>query len=202
MTYLLPLLFLLSLALPAHALQLARLDALIGLPPVNGGIVLLGDSKTAFGPWDGLYEGTVYNRGVSGMTTAQLLKYLPDLVPGYPDEIRIELGVNDFLLAGIGPYVSFRNYQKILEWIAVNRPAARVTVYSTLPTRRPYFNQRITILNGLLSAYIAGQGEGSMISWVDLWPAMTDEQGMLRREFTVEGIHLNAQGYLQWVKGE
>jgi lysophospholipase L1-like esterase len=199
MTYLLPLLFLLSLALPAHALQFARLDALIGLPPVNGGIVLLGDSKTAFGPWDDLI-GPCFNRGVSGMTTAQLLKYLPDLVPGYPDEIRIELGVNDFLLAGIGPYVSYRNYVKILEWIRDNRPAARVTVYSTLPTRRPYFNQRITILNDLLSAYIAGQGEGSMIAWIDLWPAMTDEQGLLRREFTVEGIHLNAQGYLQWTK--
>ena len=201
MKCLLPLLFFLSLALPAHALQLARLDALIGLPPVNGGIVLLGDSKTAFGPWDTLI-GPCYNRGVSGMTTAQLLKYLPDLVPGYPDEIRIEVGINDFLLAGIGPYVSFRNYQKILEWIRDNRPAARVTVYSTLPTRRPYFNQRITVLNSLLSAYIAGQGEESMIAWIDLWPAMTDEQGMLRREFTVEGIHLNAHGYLQWVKGE
>jgi lysophospholipase L1-like esterase len=199
MKYLLPLLFLLFLALPAHALQLARLDALIGLPPVNGGIVLLGDSKTAFGPWDDLI-GPCFNRGVSGMTTAQLLKYLPDLVPGYPDEIRIELGVNDFLLAGIGPYVSFRNYQRILEWIAVNRPAARVIVFSTLPTRRPYFNQLISTLNGLLRAYIERQGEESMIAWVNLWPAMTDKQGMLRKEFTVEGIHLNAQGYMAWVK--
>jgi lysophospholipase L1-like esterase len=123
-------------------------------------------------------------------------------VPGYPDEIRIEVGINDFLLAGTGPYVSYRNYVKILEWIAVNRPAARVTVFSTLPTRRPYFNQRITVLNSLLSAYIEGQGEESMIAWIDLWPCMVDEQGMLRREFTSEGIHLNAHGYLQWVKGE
>ena len=200
MKLLLAALLILSLSLPCHAFQAARFEAINGLPPVNGGIVALGDSITAFMPMDTLYEEKIYNRGVSGMTTGQLLRHLPDLVTGYPDEIRILIGVNDFLLAGIGPYVSFRNYQAILEWLVVNRPAAKIIVYSVLPTRSPYINQNVRTLNGLLASYVERQGEDAPITWVNLYPCMVDAQGLAKREYVSDAVHPTVAGYQEMVK--
>jgi hypothetical protein len=40
---------------------------------------------------------------------------------------------------------------------------------------------------------------GENAQYLDLWPALADDAGDLRREYTEDGLHLNGPGYAAWV---
>jgi lysophospholipase L1-like esterase len=37
------------------------------------------------------------------------------------------------------------------------------------------------------------------IRYLDLWPALADENGALNRAFTADDLHLNGAGYRAWI---
>ncbi|MDE5796915.1 MAG: GDSL family lipase, partial [Muribaculaceae bacterium] len=49
-----------------------------------------------------------------------------------------------------------------------------------------------TLLKELAPAYNA--------VWIDLWPALADSQGRLRKDFTNDGLHLTGKGYKAWAE--
>jgi len=50
----------------------------------------------------------------------------------------------------------------------------------------------------LLNEKIKSNAEKDGIPYLDLYPDFADENGQLQPEFTVDGIHLSAAGYLKW----
>lgn len=52
-------------------------------------------------------------------------------------------------------------------------------------------NHDIQILNALLKQLASGVGA----TYVDVYNALADQEGQLQINYTVEGLHLNAEGY-------
>lgn len=170
--------------------------------------VFLGDSITD--SWDaewagGFFPGQAYvNRGISGQTTPQMLVRLrPDVLAHDPRAVVLLAGTND-IAGNTGPMPDEdiqQNIAAIAELSAAH--GAKVVLSSILPVsdyherpdqvpqvvRRP--PDRIKALNEWLQEYAAGHGH----VYLDYWPALADDRGMLRQELSTDDLHPNAAGY-------
>ena len=176
-----------------------------------GQILFVGSSLMEQFPILELLEGEslplrVYNRGIGGYTTGELRAALDtcvyDLAPKY---IFINIGTNDLN----GPdYVEVElmgRYEDILRAIKERLPDTRIYMLAYYPTcpevgnRNPYIrglfqyrtNERIASANRAVKELAAKLGA----EFLDLNDCITDEKGDMRAEYTVEGMHMYADGY-------
>jgi lysophospholipase L1-like esterase len=167
------------------------------LPNTAGEIVFAGDSLIADGPWAELYS-PIKNRGIGGETTAGLLDRLDEVTESQPRKVFLLVGTN-CLAADIPVAQVVRNYRKILERIRRDSPQTRLFVISVLPVNQRleqgpvHDNATIRELNDHLRD-LAGQFENA--AFLDVFDALTDSSGDLRKELTSDGLHLNIDGYL------
>jgi lysophospholipase L1-like esterase len=169
------------------------------LPDTEGEIVFAGDSLVADGPWSELYS-PIKNRGIGGETTAGLLDRLDEVTASRPRKIFFLVGTN-CLAADIPVAQVVRNYRKILERVRHESPQTQVFIISVPPVnqRLPagpvpvHSNATIRALNDRLRA-LTGEFPGT--TFLDVFDALADSHGDLRKELTVDGLHLNLDGYL------
>lgn len=178
-------------------------DAKLG-PPAPGEyrVVFMGDSITdAWGRAVGkFFPGRPYvNRGISGQTTPQMLiRFRPDVIALKPEVVVILAGTND-LAGNTGPETLEEiegNLASMSQLAQAN--GIRVILSSVLPVcdylqpqtpRRP--PAKIVALNAWLKDYCARNG----YIYLDYYSAMLDENNMLRKELTLDGLHPNSAGY-------
>ncbi len=164
-------------------------------------IYFLGDSLTDGGEWSELLSNNnIKNRGINGDSTTGVLNRLNQIVKNKPQKIFIMIGIND-LLANIEPNIVLDNYQKIIQTIKINSPNTKIYIESILPinfeidkTKRPITNQNISDLNNKLKDL----SNNSNIFYIDLYSKFLDSSNQLDKQYTLDGIHLNGQGYLIW----
>lgn len=103
-------------------------------------------------------------------------------------------------LAAAVPVAQFlRRYRVLLERVRHDSPSTEITVIGVLPVNRtfpspPNFdNERIIGTNRQLKK-LADEFPG--IRFLDLAGSLVNDAGNLRREFSVDGLHLNIDGYL------
>lgn len=156
---------------------------------------MFGDSLTQFGYWEKWFAGQpVLNRGVSGETSADLLRRLDDAI-NQPLAVFLLIGTND-LARGMSLREIVGNVATILAEVERRAPGTPVVVQGVPPRTRP-FREPIRALNQHYQALVAAAGR--QVEYLDLWPALADERGDLRRAFTPDGVHLSAAGYAAWV---
>jgi lysophospholipase L1-like esterase len=157
--------------------------------------ILLGDSISQWYPIEQLTTNRFWlNQGISGDTTAGVLKRLAAFDQTRPDVIHVMAGVND-LKTGATDAEILTNLQQIMQALRRSHPQAKIVIHSILPTRwaaissdrTTYLNQQIALLT---------QQEGA--SFLDLQPYFSDQDGTLRPELTTDGLHLNPMGYAVW----
>jgi lysophospholipase L1-like esterase len=173
-------------------------------PPAAGEnrVVFMGDSITD--AWARRFAedfpGKLYlGRGISGQTTPQMLiRFRPDVIALRPKVVVILAGTND-IAGNTGPMTLEMiedNLVSMSELAKAN--GIRVVLASVLPvcdyhqnqtTRRP--PEKILALNAWIQDYAAKNG----FTYLDYYPSMLDEQKMLRREITNDGLHPNPAGY-------
>ena len=90
----------------------------------------------------------------------------------------------------------------LVEEIHTQHPAARLYLLSILPVNNkawyvPIDNQAIDEVN----AAIRKLAEKLKVPYVDLHQKMAGSDGQLRKELTVDGVHLTAEGYKIWLEG-
>jgi lysophospholipase L1-like esterase len=168
--------------------------SLFSANPVTGkDVVFLGDSITASFPLSEIFPDGVYkNRGISGDTTAGVLKRLDQVTVGQPRQIFLMIGTND---VGFG-YQKERivvNYDEILKRIKQESPATQVFVQSILP-RDKHYAADIVFLNQQIAALAENHG----YTYIDLFPAFADDAGGIRPEFSDDNLHLLNTGYEHW----
>lgn len=161
-------------------------------------IVFLGDSVTD--GWDDageFFPGLPYaNRGVSGQTTSEmLLRFRRDVVELRPLAVVIMAGAGD-LASGLPLEETRRNLASMADIARAHE--IDVVFASNLPTgnsAQTRAGERVP--GGLeeLNAWIKGYALSSENGFVDYRPAVSDERGMLRKEFSDDGVRLNARGY-------
>lgn len=181
-------------------------DANRRLPPPARGeqrVVFLGDSITDMWNLAEAFPGKPYvNRGIGAQVTAQmLLRFQQDVVALRPRAVVILAGIND-----IGGAFQVETPAGIADNVTAmadiaDRHGIRVVLCAVLPVNDYTDNARtmvkdrppetIRALNTRLTALARARG----YAFVDYTPAMADPRGLLRAEFTRDGLHPNAAGY-------
>lgn len=179
-------------------------DAALAPPaPKENRVVFLGDSITDDWKLADYFPGRPYiNRGIDGQTTPQMLvRFRQDVIDLHPKVLVVLAGTND--IAGVtGPARNEdieANYASMAELARAHH--IRVIFASLLPAHnytpeakenfalRP--RERILGLNAWLKDYCAKNG----LVYLDYFSALIDQQGMLRRDLSDDGLHPNAAGY-------
>ena len=165
-------------------------------------VVFMGDSITDFwGRQHGkFFPGKPYiNRGISGQVTPQmLLRFYQDVIDLHPKVVVILAGTNDIGgSAGPIPTEATENNLRAMAELA-RAHDIRVVISSLTPVcdylqpqtaKRP--PEKITELNDWIKKFAT---ENKLV-YLDYYPAMLDDKGMLKKELTIDGLHPNDAGY-------
>ena len=155
-------------------------------------IIFFGDSITYNGDW-GTLKGNydVRNSGFPGFTTSHLVWLMNDNVIKYqPDTCYLMGGINDI---GVGiPLNRTRlNYQQIVDSLLKHKIVP--VIQSTLYTRTPEENDKVDSLNMFLK-HLAIQRN---VRFININKILSTDR-MLKKELTIDGVHLNKDGYSLW----
>lgn len=177
----------------------------------EGQILFVGSSLMEQFPIDELLmdrglDYIVYNRGVGGFTTQELFAALDECVYALrPAHIFINIGTNDmngpdYTLDGL-----LRRYEGILRDIREHLPQAKLYMLAYYPLCEPVLSQN-SMMKEILAyrnnqviqtANVAIQklADQHGIPFLDCNASITDGTGNMKREYTVEGMHIYANGY-------
>ena len=157
-------------------------------------IAFLGDSITNHGEWEDWFPDRVtHNLGVSGDTTDDVIERLDEVVELRPDAVALLIGTND-----LGTRKSVEHLVRNVEFLLVTLrkalPGARMLVQSVLPRGREFAAQ-VQDANRHLRQFAPAVNA----QYLDLWPAFALDDGEIDPELSDDRLHLNAQGYEQWL---
>jgi len=151
-------------------------------------------------------RGAVYNRGIGGTTTIEYLAVLDTcIVDLQPARVFLNIGTNDISGEDYQENGLIARYRLIVETIQARLPQARLYLMAYYPVNElhdfgnPYArewlktrtNARIRSANAAIEALAGRFGCRS----IDLNAGLLDEQGQLKAEYSIEGVHLYANGY-------
>ena len=158
-------------------------------------VVMLGDSLTQRAQWNEITGCRfVANRGIGGDVSAGVLRRLDDVTTLRPSAVFLMIGIND-IAKGVPTETIVGNVRRTIA--KLNDAGAKVYLTLTLPVTRGYvpkMNPRVAELN---AAY-AALAEETKATVVDFRQEMRTEEGALRNGLTLDGIHLNPEGYRVW----
>ena len=166
-------------------------------------VVFYGDSLTAGGAWGEWYPyWTCMNLGVVGDTVDGLHSRIQQVEMLLPSKCFLMIGVND-LNYGTSVEMALDHYDALLADLAAigQETDLRTYVLSVLPVREGEMayattNGQICQLNEGIAALAQQYG----MTYVDLHPLFADEAGMLKAEYSYDGLHLTELGYERWVE--
>ncbi|GEM_PF-77767 len=201
----------------ANPYYLQRMEFFKQLPPVKHAVVFLGNSITERGEWHELIpEEVVLNRGIGGDNTFGVLARLDDILNNDPAKIFLLIGIND-IGRGLPVDIILQNYERIINKIQSLSPKTILYLQSVLPINDEVLqysymknkNEQVNKLNeGILKL---AQKYGNLpnesirtslrdnLVYINLHTVMADAAGQLKKEYTIDGIHLKPLAYVQWV---
>lgn len=148
---------------------------------------------------------TVYNRGVGGFTTAELMAVLdPCIFDLAPRVLVLNIGTNDLNGPDYSREALLARYEQILVKIKARLPEVRLLLLAYYPVNptvadNPYmqevFRHRTNARIAAASAGVRDLAEKYGAQFLDLNAGITDGDGNLKAEYTVEGMHMYADGY-------
>ena len=163
---------------------------------------------------------TIYNRGIGGTTTFELLENMDACIYELePDYIYINIGTNDLNLPDYTEESLIARYREIMRGIKTHLPDAKLFMLAYYPVnpqaaeKIPYMSEALKVRTNarINSANKAVQKLAEEIgaTFLDLNDGIRDEQGRLKAEYTIEGMHMYADGYvpvlealLPWLPGQ
>jgi lysophospholipase L1-like esterase len=179
-----------------------KVDQYRTLPNTDSEIIFLGNSITAGGNWSELFQDLrVKNRGISGDITEGILYRLDEITESKPAKIFLLIGIND-LSRGIEVDSIMNNYRKIVSRIMQDTPETQIYIQSVLPVNDnfEYFKnhtdkgESVLLLNNVLKE-LANQLKHT---YIDLFSSFANDEGKLKAEYTLDGLHLTGEGYVLW----
>lgn len=184
----------------------------------KGQILFAGSSLCEFFPVAEIarhfdFEKTIYNRGVGGFTTAEMLEAIDECVLQLqPCTLFINIGTND-LSRESAPYAGMlANYRRILGIIREKLPNTRIYVMSYYPVnlehdfgmppeaKQGLFGVRTNVAIAEANAAVEKLAGEMGCCYIDVNDGLTDENGSLRADYAIEGMHMWATAYVQVFK--
>lgn len=171
----------------------------------NENILLLGDSLINLYKTSLIYEDLpIINSGISGHATEDVLKDMDARVYKYnPTKVFILIGANDIYYKRDFPAKervnqTYNNINLIVDKIRKNRPKCDIYVISLLPINDNYegvygrHKEDIGKINNKLKKNYAKKEK---VTYIDINKKFQNEEGLLRDEYTLDGLHINDLGY-------
>lgn len=184
----------------------------------KGQILLAGSSLCEFFPAAEIaqhfgFEKTIYNRGVGGFTSAEMLEAIDECVLQLePRTMFINIGTND-LSREAAPYSNLMaNYREIIRITREKLPQVKIYMMSYYPVnltadfgmppeaKKGLFGIRTNAAIAEANGYVRRLAEETGCEYIDVNDGLTDENGDLRAEFAIEGMHMWATAYVQVFK--
>lgn len=160
--------------------------------------VFVGDSITDHGEFQEYFpEEVVLNRGIGEDETKGVLNRIDEVVNRNPKEVFILIGIND-IQSKVEKDVFQKNIEKVVD--SFDKDSTTVVLQSILPINNKAFHNKIS--NGRVHQFnevLQKIAEEKGIQYIDLHRHFEDEKGQLKKELTVDGIHLNGKGYDIWM---
>jgi lysophospholipase L1-like esterase len=150
----------------------------------------------------------IYNRGIGGYTTTDLQQVLDVCVYDLkPKHIFINIGTNDLNAPDYSLESLMQRYENILQSIKENLPEARLHLMAYYPVNEPIgladpfmggafklrTNKRIREANEAVKALAEKMGG----KYYDFNSGITDADGNQKAEYTIEGMHIYGDGYME-----
>lgn len=175
----------------------------------KGQIVFAGSSLMEMFPVEKLLrergiDTVVYNRGIGGYVTQELLAHLDVCVTDLmPRRVFINIGTNDLSDASIPLTEVMARYDAIITGIERRVPGVELLLMAYYPVNydaavedmkpclRIRTNEKIDAANALVQQLAQRHGQ----RYIDVNRALKDDQGRLRAEYTIEGMHIREEGY-------
>lgn len=175
----------------------------------KGQIVFAGSSLMEMFPIEKWIKETdtnviVYNRGVGGYKTEDMLPILDACVLGLePRRVFINIGTNDLSDDNISMEQVMDNYDKILSIIEKELPQVEIYLMAYYPVNyeaatedmkaclKIRNNKKINLANELVKELAKKHGQ----KYIDVNAPLKDQQGNLKAEYTIEGMHIKPEGY-------
>lgn len=178
----------------------------------KGEILFTGSSLMEQFPIDELrmtegMDAVIYNRGIGGFTTEDMLQCMEEMVFGTePGKIFINIGTNDISRPEYRLENLLENYGRIIGMIQERLPRAEIYMMAYYPVNevdkvpdndwgRGMFATRNNENIQTANEGVKGLAEKMGCHYIDVNQGLTDENGRLKKEYTVEGIHMYANGY-------
>ena len=176
---------------------------------VKGQIVFTGSSLMEMFPINKLLsehgdDTIIYNRGVGGFISDELLAVIDVCaVDLQPRKVFINIGTNDLSWSSIPISALIENYDKIITAIESGVPNVEIYLMAYYPVNfeaaseemkeclKIRTNEKIAAANAEVEKLAQRHGQ----RYIDINHNLKDEQGRLKAEFTIEGLHINEQGY-------
>lgn len=146
----------------------------------------------------------VYNRGVGGYKTSDLLPILDVCVFELePRKVFINIGTNDLSDDSIPLEKVMSNYDRIITQIEERLPGVVIYMMAYYPVNydaaaeemKPCLlirtNEKINRANELVEQLATRHGQ----RFINVNTPLMDEQGRLKAEYTIEGMHIKPEGY-------
>ena len=171
--------------------------------PLNyGDIVFLGNSITSGGKdWSKrLKHPNIRNRGIGGDVTDGVLARIDEITYFRPKAVFLLIGIND-LWNNNNPnnpsteYIA-NNIIQIAQVINAETPKTKIYVQTVLPIEKEQYKNNILKVNEIIKA----NEKENPYQIVDLYSIFVNENGLIRKELSTDGIHLNEKGYDAWVE--
>lgn len=174
-----------------------------------GQVVFTGSSLMEMFPVNKLLEENgdktiIYNRGVGGFISSELLEVIDVCaVDLKPSKVFINIGTNDLSWSSITVEQLMDNYDKIITAIEASVPDVIIYLMAYYPVNdeaadesmkeclKIRTNARITAAN----AEVKKLAEKHRQRYIDINANLKDSNGRLKAEYTIEGIHINEDGY-------
>lgn len=176
---------------------------------VCGQVVFAGSSLMEMFPINKLLEEhgddtIIYNRGIGGYVTSELLQVTDVCITDLkPKKVFLNIGTNDLSNPHIPISQMIENYDRILckieealphaviylmAYYPVNYEAAAEEMKECLKIRT---NEKIDRANEEVKKLAQKHGQ----RYIDVNKNLKDEQGRLKAEYTIEGMHIKEEGY-------
>ena len=147
----------------------------------------------------------IYNRGVGGYTTTEMMETLEECIFELePSRLFLNIGTNDFNTPDYREDELIERYRMILTKIRERLPEVKIYLMAYYPVNelaadnprmQEVFKQRTNVK--LLSANKAVEKMAAEYDakYIDVNAGLYDADGRLKGEYTIEGMHMYANGY-------
>lgn len=176
---------------------------------IQGETVFAGSSLMEMFPVEKLLQEAgssriIYNRGVGGFVSEELWNALDICILDLkPSRLFINIGTNDLSDASIPLDRMIETYDKIITAVEESLPDIEIYLMAYYPVNyeaadesmtaclRIRTNEKIALANEKTAALAFRHHQ----KYIDVNQKLKDGQGRLKAEYTIEGMHINEDGY-------